>query len=499
MDLLANLVLGFSTAFSLENLLYCLIGTVLGTAVGVLPGVGPIATIALLLPFTLALAPIPSLIMLSGIYYGAQYGGSTTAILINLPGESSSAVTAIDGHQMARQGRAGPALAIAALGSFFAGTVATMVIVVLAPLLASVALAFGPAEYASLIVLGLVFSVALAHGSVLKALAMIVLGLLLGLVGTDLTTGTQRFTLEFSQLADGLNFVTLSVGFFGVADILRNLENESQEPLIAKRVIDLLPTREDLARCAMPILRGTAIGSLLGILPGGGALLASFASYTVEKKLSAEPQRFGKGAIEGVAGPEAANNAGAQSSFIPMLTLGLPSNAVMAMMIGALTIQGITPGPNVATQQPALFWGLIASMWIGNLMLLVLNLPLVGVWVKLLTVPYKVLFPGIIIFSVIGIYTMGSNAFDLYTLAMFGALGYALIKLECEPAPLLLGFVLGPMLEEHLRRAMLFSLGDPTIFVTRPISAVLLGLAALALIALALPAIAGKREQVFVE
>jgi putative tricarboxylic transport membrane protein len=499
MDLLANLVVGFSTALTLENLLYCLIGTVLGTAVGVLPGVGPIATIALLLPFTLALAPIPSLIMLSGIYYGAQYGGSTTAILINLPGESSSAVTAIDGYQMARQGRAGPALAIAALGSFFAGTVATMVIVVLAPLLASVALAFGPAEYASLIVLGLVFSVALAHGSVLKALAMIVLGLLLGLVGTDLTTGTQRFTLEFSQLADGLNFVTLSVGFFGIADILRNLENESQEPMIARRVIDLLPTREDLARCALPILRGTAIGSLLGILPGGGALLASFASYTVEKKLSAEPQRFGKGAIEGVAGPEAANNAGAQSSFIPMLTLGLPSNAVMAMMIGALTIQGITPGPNVATQQPALFWGLIASMWIGNLMLLVLNLPLVGVWVKLLTVPYRVLFPGIIIFSVIGIYTMGSNAFDLYALAMFGALGYALIRLDCEPAPLLLGFVLGPMLEEHLRRAMLFSLGDPTIFVTRPISAVLLGLAGLALIALALPAIAGKREQVFVE
>jgi putative tricarboxylic transport membrane protein len=499
MDLLANLVVGFSTALTLENLLYCLIGTVLGTAVGVLPGVGPIATIALLLPFTLALAPIPSLIMLSGIYYGAQYGGSTTAILINLPGESSSAVTAIDGYQMARQGRAGPALAIAALGSFFAGTVATMVIVVLAPLLASVALAFGPAEYASLIVLGLVFSVALAHGSVLKALAMIVLGLLLGLVGTDLTTGTQRFTLEFSQLADGLNFVTLSVGFFGIADILRNLENESQEPMIASRVIDLLPTREDLARCALPILRGTAIGSLLGILPGGGALLASFASYTVEKKLSAEPQRFGKGAIEGVAGPEAANNAGAQSSFIPMLTLGLPSNAVMAMMIGALTIQGITPGPNVATQQPALFWGLIASMWIGNLMLLVLNLPLVGVWMKLLTVPYKVLFPGIIIFSVIGIYTMGSNAFDLYALAMFGALGYALIRLDCEPAPLLLGFVLGPMLEEHLRRAMLFSLGDPTIFVTRPISAVLLGLAGLALMALALPAIAGKREQVFVE
>jgi putative tricarboxylic transport membrane protein len=293
--------------------------------------------------------------------------------------------------------------------------------------------------------------------------------------------------------------VTLSVGFFGIADILRNLENESQEPMIASRVIDLLPTREDLARCALPILRGTAIGSLLGILPGGGALLASFASYTVEKKLSAEPQRFGKGAIEGVAGPEAANNAGAQSSFIPMLTLGLPSNAVMAMMIGALTIQGITPGPNVATQQPALFWGLIASMWIGNLMLLVLNLPLVGVWVKLLTVPYRVLFPGIIIFSVIGIYTMGSNAFDLYALAMFGALGYALIRLDCEPAPLLLGFVLGPMLEEHLRRAMLFSLGDPTIFVTRPISAVLLGLAALALVALALPAIAGKREQVFVE
>lgn len=499
MEIVHNLALGFATALSVQNLVYCLFGTLLGTAVGVLPGVGPLATIALLLPFTFALPPIPSLIMLAGIYYGAQYGGSTTAILINLPGESSSAVTAIDGYQMAQQGRAGPALAISAIGSFCAGTVATMIIVVLAPILASVALQFGPAEYASLIVLGLISSVVLAHGSVLKALAMVVLGLLLGLIGTDASTGTQRFTLDYLQLADGLNFVTLSVAFFGVADILRNLENETTRKIIAKRVTDILPTRDDFARSFGPIWRGTAIGSLLGILPGGGALLSSFASYSIEKKLSKEQGRFGKGAIEGVAGPEAANNAGAQSSFIPMLTLGLPSNAVMAMMIGALTIQGIVPGPNVATQQPALFWGLIASMWVGNLMLLVLNLPLIGIWVKLLAIPYNYLFPGIIIFSVIGIYTMNGNAFDLYALSIFGVLGYILIKLECEPAPLLLGFVLGPMFEEHLRRAMLFSLGDPSIFVRRPISAALLALSALALVLLALPSISRKREEVFVE
>ncbi|UGX87063.1 tripartite tricarboxylate transporter permease [Phyllobacterium meliloti] len=499
MDLLNNLVLGFVTAASPWNLFFCFIGVILGTLIGVLPGIGATATIAMLLPITFQLEPVSSLIMLAGIYYGAQYGGSTTAILINMPGESSSAVTAIDGYQMARKGRAGAALAIAAIGSFFAGTVSTFLVAVFAPPLTIIALKFGSAEYFSLMIVGLVSSIALAHGSVVKALGMVVLGLLLGLVGTDIYTGTPRFNLGILELSDGLNFVAVAVGVFGIAEILRNLENEHDREVMIKKVTNLWPTRQDWKEMTAPILRGTAIGSALGILPGGGAILASFASYTVEKRMSKTPEEFGKGAIAGVAGPESANNAGAQTSFIPMLTLGIPANPVMALMIGAMIIQGIVPGPNVATEQPALFWGIIASMWIGNLMLILLNLPLIGLWVKLLTIPYYMLFPAIIAFCAIGVYSVNSNVFDLFAVAFFGLIGYVLAKLRCEPAPLLLGFVLGPLLEEHLRRAMIMSRGDPSTFVTRPISLSLLLLAAAVLVVVLLPSIRKKRDEVFVE
>ncbi len=500
MDLFDNLSLGFATASTLQNLGFCFIGVLLGTLIGVLPGIGPTATIAMLLPITFQIGdPTSALIMLAGIYYGAQYGGSTTAILINLPGESSSAVTAIDGYQMARKGRAGVALATAAIGSFIAGTVSTFLVALLAPPLTGIALQFGAAEYFSLMVLGLISSIALASGSIIKALAMVVLGLLLGLVGTDIYSGTPRFNLGIREYSDGLNFVAVAVGVFGIAEILRNLENEHERSVAVKTVSSLWPTREDWRRMAAPIVRGTFIGSALGVLPGGGAILASFASYTVEKRISKHPQEFGKGAIEGVAGPESANNAGAQTSFIPLLTLGIPANPVMALMIGAMIIQGIVPGPNVATEQPALFWGIIASMWIGNVMLVILNLPLVGLWVKLLTVPYYVLFPIIIAFCSIGIYSVNSNIYDLYSVAFFGLVGYVLVKLRCEPAPLLLGFVLGPLLEENLRRAMILSRGDFSTFVTRPISATLLVLAAAVLVVVLLPSVRKKREEVFVE
>jgi putative tricarboxylic transport membrane protein len=499
MDLLSNLSLGFATAASPENLFFCLIGVILGTLIGVLPGIGATATIAMLLPITFQLEPVSSLIMLAGIYYGAQYGGSTTAILINMPGESSSAVTAIDGYQMARRGKAGTALAVAALGSFFAGTVATLLVALFAPPLTTIALKFGAAEYFSLMVLGLVSAIALAHGSILKALAMVVLGLILGLVGTDIYTGTPRFTFGITEYADGLSFVALAVGVFGIAEILRNLEGEQDRTVLGTKLGGLFPSREDLKRMVAPMFRGTAIGSVLGILPGGGAVLASFASYTVEKRLSDTPQEFGQGAIAGVAGPESANNAGAQTSFIPLLTLGIPANPVMALMVGAMIIQGIVPGPNVASEQPELFWGIIASMWIGNLMLVVLNLPLIGLWVKLLKVPYHVLFPVIMAFCSIGVYSVNSNVYDLYAVAFFGLMGYALLKLRCEPAPLLLGFVLGPMLEENLRRAMILGRGDPSIFVTRPISLTLLLLTAAVLVVMLMPAIRKKRDEVFVE
>ena len=499
MDLLSNLAMGFSVASSLANLAFCLIGVILGTLIGVLPGIGATATIAMLLPITFQLEPVSSLIMLAGIYYGAQYGGSTTAILINMPGESSSAVTAIDGYQMARKGRAGTALAVAALGSFFAGTVATFLVAIFAPPLTAVALKFGAAEYFSLMVLGLVMSVALAHGSVLKALAMVVLGLLLGMVGTDIYTGTPRFTLGITEYADGLNFVALAVGVFGIAEILRNLEDEHDREVMTKSINRLLPTGAELRQMIGPVLRGTGVGSVLGILPGGGAILASFASYTVEKKLSKHPEEFGKGALAGVAGPESANNAGAQTSFIPLLTLGIPANPVMALMIGAMIIQGIVPGPNVVSEQPQLFWGIIASMWIGNLMLVVLNLPLIGLWVRLLTVPYFVLFPIIMAMCSIGVYSVATNTFDLFAVAFFGLLGYVMSKLRCEPAPLLLGFVLGPLLEENLRRAMILSRGDPSTFITRPISLALLLMAAAVLVLVFLPQIRRRRDEVFTE
>ena len=499
MELIDNLALGFSVAFSFQNLLYCFIGCLLGTLIGVLPGLGPVATIAMLLPITFGLPPVSALIMLAGIYYGAQYGGSTTAILINLPGESSSVVTALDGHQMAKQGRAGAALATAALGSFFAGTVATFLLALFAPPLADLALKFGPPEYFALMVLGLIASVTLASGSIVKALAMIVLGLLLGLSGQDIYTGTPRFTFDVQELADGFDFVALAMGVFGIGEIIRNLEDESQRSLVAAKVSSLMLTKDEFKRIIGPVLRGTVLGSLLGILPGGGAMLSSFASYSIEKKISKDSKSFGKGNIAGVAGPESANNAGAQTSFIPMLTLGIPSNPVMALMIGALIIQGITPGPNVVTEKPDLFWGIIASMWIGNLMLVLLNLPLIGIWVRLLTVPYHVLFPAIMAFCCIGVYSVNNNTFDVYTMALFGVAGYLLVKLECEPAPLLLGFVIGPMLEEYLRRAMLISRGDPMVFFTRPISATLLLLAFAALVIVLLPSVGKTREEAFRE
>jgi putative tricarboxylic transport membrane protein len=499
MELFTDLGLGFATALSPFNLMYCFIGVLLGTAVGVLPGLGPIATIAMLLPITFGLPPVSSLIMLAGIYYGAQYGGSTTAILINLPGESSSVVTAIDGYQMAKKGRAGPALATAALGSFFAGTVATVLLAVAAPPLADVALQFGPAEYFSLMVLGLVASVALASGSLLKAFTMIVLGLLLGLVGSDVETGTQRFTFDMPEMADGLNFVALSMGVFGLGEILRNLEHEHTRSVMVKHVSGLMLTKADFKRIIGPVLRGTALGSLLGILPGGGAMLASFAAYSMEKKMSPNRAEFGKGAIEGVAAPESANNAGAQTSFIPMLTLGIPSNPVMALMIGAMIIQGITPGPNVVTDEPELFWGMIVSMWVGNLMLVLLNLPLIGLWIRMLTIPYHLLFPAIIAFCCIGAFSVNNSVFDVFMMALFGIVGYALIKLDFEPAPLLLGFVLGPMLEENLRRAMLLSRGSPSVFVTHPLSLALLVISLALLIIVVMPNIRAKREEAFSE
>jgi putative tricarboxylic transport membrane protein len=459
-----------------------------------------VATIAMLLPSIYALDATPALIMLAGIYYGAQYGGSTTAILINVPGESSSVVTAIDGYQMARQGRAGAALSVAALGSFFAGCVGTVVIAAFAPPLTELAFRFGPQEYFSLMVLGLIGAVVLASGSLIKAICMILLGLLLGQINTDVISGVARFSFDIPELSDGIGFVVIAMGVFGFGEIIANLGTPAEHrEVFTKAVKGLWPTRQDFKDAYPAVLRGTALGSILGVLPGGGALLSSFASYTVEKKLAKDASRFGKGAIQGVAGPESANNAGAQTSFIPMLTLGIPPNAVMALMIGAMTIKGIQPGPQVMTSNPDLFWGLIASMWVGNLMLVILNLPLIGIWIKLLTVPYRFLFPAIAVFCCIGVYTLNNNEFDVYVLALFSVIGYLFYKLECEPAPLLLGFILGPMMEENLRRALLLSRGDWGVFVTRPLSASLLAAAVLLLIIVALPSIRAKREEAFVE
>jgi TctA family transporter len=500
MELLENLALGFSTALSLQNLLYAFLGVTIGTLIGVLPGLGPIATIAMLLPATYALPPIAGLIMLAGIYYGAQYGGSTTAILVNLPGETSSVVTTLDGYQMARNGRAGPALATAALGSFFAGCVATLLLASFAPPLAELAFKFGPAEYFSLMILGLVGAVVLASGNLIKAIAMIVLGLLLGLVGTDVNSGVQRYAFDVPELTDGFGFVAIAMGVFGFAEIIKNLEQKEQREVFLDKVTHLYPTRDDLKRAAPAAMRGTVLGSILGILPGGGAALAAFSAYTLEKKVSRKySHEFGKGAIEGVAGPESANNAAAQTSFIPLLTLGIPPNAVMALMVGAMTIHNIQPGPQVMTSNPDLFWGLIASMWVGNLMLVVLNLPLIGLWVQLLKIPYRLLYPAILVFCCIGVYTVNNNVFDVWMTAAFGVIGYLFIKLRCEAAPLLLGFVLGPMMEENFRRALLLSRGDFSTFVTRPLSLTLLVMAALLVVIVVMPAVRKKREEAFVE
>ncbi len=499
MALLAHLALGFSTALSWENLLYCFVGCTLGTLVGVLPGLGPVAAIAMLLPATYALPPEAALIMLAGIYYGAQYGGSTTAILLNIPGESASVVTTIDGHQMARQGRAGVALATSAIGSFFAGSVATLVLAAFAIPLTEFAFRFGPAEYFSLMFLGLIGAVVLSSGSLIKALAMIVLGLLLGLVGTDINSGAQRFTLNIPELSDGLSFVALAMGIFGFAEIIRNLEDNHGKAAEVSKIASLWPNKRDFTRMRPAIYRGTLLGSVLGLLPGGGATLASFSAYALEKKISKYRAEFGHGAIEGVAGPEAANNAAAQTSFIPLLTLGIPSNAVMALMVGAMMIHDIQPGPQVMTHNPALFWGLLASMWIGNLMLVILNLPLIGLWASLLRIPYRYLYPAILVFCCIGVYSVQNAVFDVFEAIGFGLLGYILLKLDCEPAPLLMGFVLGPLLEEYFRRALLLSHGDLSTFVTRPLSLALLAAAAGLLLLVTLPSIKRTRQDAFRE
>src|SRR6267378_3204759 len=497
MELLDNLATGFGVAATPANLGFALAGALIGTLIGVLPGIGPIATIAMLLPLTFHLEPVSGLIMLAGIFYGAQYGGSTTAILVNLPGETSSVVTCIDGHQMARQGRAGAALAVAALGSFFAGTVSTLLIALFSPPLAKVGQSFGAPEYFSLMVLGLISAVVLAHGSVVKAVAMMVFGLLLGLVGTDGNTGGQRFTFGLITLADGIGFVPVAVGVFGVGEIIVNLVGRDEKrSVMLQKISRLWPTREEFHQAWPAVLRGTALGSILGVLPGGGATLSSFAAYALEKRWSRNPAQFGHGAVEGVAGPESANNAGAQTSFIPMLTLGIPGNAVMALMIGALTIHGIQPGPQIMSERPLMFWGMIASMWIGNLMLVIINLPLIGIWVQLLKVPYRFLYLAILLFCGIGVYTVSNSTSAVLLAAFFGVVGFVLMRLDCEPAPMILGFVLGPLMEENLRRAMKIASGDPMIFVQRPISLGLLIAAGLLLLVVALPAIRGKREEV---
>ncbi len=499
MELLSNLALGFATALSPMNLFLGFVGCLVGTLIGVLPGVGPIATIAMLMPLTLKVDPTGALIMLAGIYYGAQYGGSTTAILINMPGEVTAVVTAIDGHEMAKRGSAGRALGIAALGSFFAGSVATLVIAAIGAPLTRLALLFGPAEYFGLMVFGLGLAIVLARGSVLKALIMVVLGLLLSTVGTDLETGQERLTLGIPELSDGVDFAVLAMGVFGIAEILRNLENPESRNVAIAQIGRLLPSREDLRRCFGPIVRATGIGSVLGILPGNGAVLGPFASYALEKKLAKDPSRFGRGAIEGVAGPESANNAGAQTSFIPLLTLGIPPNAVMALMVGAMTIHGLIPGPQVMTKHPALFWGMIASMWIGNLLLLVINLPLIGLWVRLLKVPYRLMFTTILLFCAIGIYSINNNPYDVYFTAFFGLAGYVFIKLGLEPAPMLLGFVLGRLMEEKLRQALALSEGSFMTFVERPVAAVLLAIAAAVMLIAVLPAVNRSRQKAFQE
>ncbi len=500
-DLIANLGFGMGVALTPTNLVLCFLGCLIGTLIGVLPGVGPIATIAMLLPITYGLPPVGALIMLAGIYYGAQYGGSTTAILVNIPGEATSVVTVLDGHVMAKQGRAGVALGIAAIGSFIAGTIATLIIGALALPLTKMALLFGPADYFALMILGLMFAVVLARGSVLKAVAMIVFGTLISTIGQDQFTGDERLTFGWAEISDGIDFAVIAMGIFGFAEIIKNLENPETRDVVQMKVGRLLPSFAEFRQSFPPILRGTFLGSMLGLLPGNGAVLGPFASYTLEKKIASDPNRFGNGAIEGVAGPEAANNAGAQTAFIPLLTLGIPPNAVMALMVGAMTIHGIVPGPQIITKQPQLFWGMISSMWIGNLMLLIINLPLIGLWVKLLRVPYRLMFPSIVLLCCIGIYSVNNNPADVMLTAFFGLFGYALIKFGFEPAPLLLALVLGKLMEEKLRQALTMSRGSFMTFIddyNKP-APYLLAVAALVLIVAVLPSMQKSRDKVFVE
>ncbi len=499
MTLFGHLWDGLVTAGSPQNLLYCLVGALIGTLIGVLPGLGPTATLAILLPLTYKLPADSALIMLAGIYYGAQYGGSTTSILINLPGEASSVVTAIDGHQMARRGRAGAALSIAAIGSFFAGSVATLLIAVLSPPLAAFAQRFGAPEYFALMTLGLVAAVVLANGSLLKSVAAIFFGLFLGLVGTDVSSDAQRFTFGFLQLSDGIDFTVIAMGLFGISEVIIALEGGETRSLVTSKLNQLFPNRDEMKLAWPAIIRGTGIGSLLGILPGGGAILASFASYALEKRVAKNPASFGHGAVAGVAGPESANNAGAQMSFIPLLTLGIPANSVMALMLGLMTIKGIIPGPKVIEEQASLFWALVASMWIGNLMLVIINLPLVGLWARLILVPYRWLFPAILLFCCVGVYSVNLLTFDVFLMAGFATLGWVMRKLDCEVAPLLLGFILAPQIEENFRRSMLLSGGDPAIFFRSGISLTLFAITILLVVSLLLPHLRAKRDAAFVE
>ncbi len=486
MDFLSNLELGFSVALSAHNLLYCLIGVFLGTAVGVLPGLGPAATLSLLLPITFGMPPTSAVIMLAGIYYGTAYGGSITPILLNLPGEASSVVTCIDGHEMARRGRAGPALGIAAFGSFIAGTVAVVAISVVGPAVAGMALRFGPPEYAALVVLGLVLICFMSEADMVRGLTMVALGLLLSTIGLDPILGSERFTFGSTSLADGINLAVLAMGLFGVAELLMIATRPPEQAEFLRqptRLRALLPGRADWRRSAGPIGRGTVIGFILGLIPGGGGIIASFASYVLEKRLSRRPEEFGKGAIEGVAGPESANNAGVQATFLPLLTLGLPANVVLAIMMGALLVHGITPGPRLVTDHPELFWGVVASMYVGNVLLLVLNVPLIAVFVSMLRLPYAILAPLILMFCIVGAYSLNNNVADVYMLGVFGLLGLGLRLARFDPAPLVLAFALGQLLEQSLRQSLLMRQGSPVVFLERPIAASFLALAAVLLLA----------------
>ena len=471
MELLNYLFLGFSVVFEPMNLFYCFTGVLIGTLVGVLPGLGPVAAMSLLLPATFHTTPVASIIMLAGIYYGAMYGGSTTSILVNIPGEAASVMTCLDGYQMARQGRAGPALGISAFGSFIAGTIGIIGMMLISPPLVNFALKFGPPEYFSLMVLGLMVLTFLTSSSMVRALMMATFGLMVGTIGLDNISGLARFTFNIPELLDGVGLVPVVMGLFGISEVLLNLELKTTREVFTTKVKGLLPTLEDWAQSIWAILRGTVIGFFLGILPGGGAVIASFVSYAVEKRVSKNPEKFGKGAIEGVAAPEAANNSAAQGAFIPLLTLGIPSNVVMALLLGALIVHGVTPGPLLLSQHPQLFWGVVASMYVGNIMLLALNLPLIGMWVQLLKVPYAILFPIIILFCLIGSYSINNSATDVAIMLVFGVIGYLMKKISLEAAPMVLAFVLGPMMETALRQALIKSRGSFSIFFTRPISA----------------------------